>query len=909
MLRMDRISKIQTLVLTRLCLIILVLHSLPVRAARPVVWNFSNGQHGWKGNHRVADLTVTRDGLSFRSLGIDPWIEGPAVNLPAGRITRVTIRMKSDANSAGELFYGPSFRAGDSVRFVVLNDGQWHDYTVFITDSLGPNTRFRLDPATEPGLIALQSIVVESLHPIPVPPFDMPSDALDQVSSVAQVHSSTACLKHFGRRWGDFRIEGNDRSLAVGYQADILGLFLAAQTEWLHLGQAPVTVTTVDNRLVVRATLRDSQQGTWQIERTVTAGSLPGTLVMTTRCQVDRDRDVILLPWLTLHAGLGSFGTQKDQALLAGLEYLSDEPSSNQADITTDGHLRHIPDPLKICFPLMAVANDGHYLGLIWEPSDWTNALFDSPDRLIGAKAHLMGVTGPAVGASRFENDAVAYDPVPLAANRPLEMTCTVIVGQGNTVVPAVEHYVKLKGLPEIPNPDHDLHSAVTLISHGWLDSEIREGGRFRHALWQGKFKPTHAADAAMFMDWLSTSLSPQDPLGDRLTRIRDLALSEIPMSQAYTSAVSHVRAPSAALRFGKIDFLIRDAQRNATAMLKAYAPDGSLPYRPGETDFSTTHFANHANGYGARNLVTILEAALLSLEPQLIRDALALLDKQTALYENTVPRGAQTWELALHTPDIMASAHLAKAYVLGYVLSKRDEYLQQARYWAWTGVPFVYLINPTNQPVGRYATIPVFGATHWVGSWFGRPVQWCGLVYADALYLLSEYDNQGPWKQLAQGITASGLQQCWTTEDTVRQGLLPDFYYLTSQIPDGPAINPGTLQARLSEYYGMGTLYHFLRVPAANSIIHAPCRITDMIHENGEVQFTLAGWGSMDRTGLYHVLINGIAQRPHVIRYRDKENTASEWQNLPSHKVIYLSDVKALILGCSGAVTFRISR
>jgi len=35
---------------------------------------------------------------------------------------------------------------------------------------------------------------------------------------------------------------------------------------------------------------------------------------------------------------------------------------------------------------------------------------------------------------------------------------------------------------------------------------------------------------------------------------------------------------------------------------------------------------------------------------------ALELLDKQTLLYANTVPRGAQTWEIPLHTPDILAA-------------------------------------------------------------------------------------------------------------------------------------------------------------------------------------------------------------------------------------------------------------
>ena len=75
----------------------------------------------------------------------------------------------------------------------------------------------------------------------------------------------------------------------------------------------------------------------------------------------------------------------------------------------------------------------------------------------------------------------------------------------------------------------------------------------------------------------------------------------------------------------------------------------------------------------------------------------------------------------------------------MGYLLTGYGDYLQQARYWAWTGVPFVYLVNPANQNIGTYATIPVYGATNWISPvWFGLPVQWCGLAYADALYRLA---------------------------------------------------------------------------------------------------------------------------------------------------------------------------
>ncbi len=224
------------------------------------------------------------------------------------------------------------------------------------------------------------------------------------------------------------------------------------------------------------------------------------------------------------------------------------------------------------------------------------------------------------------------------------------------------------------------------------------------------------------------------------------------------------------------------------------------------------------------------------------------------------MPRGAQTWEVPLHTPDILASAHLVKAYTLGYIIAGKQEYLNQARYWAWTGVPFVYLVNPTEGDIGPYATIAVLGATNWQAPvWFGRPVQWCGLVYASALHLLSQYDKEGPWETIAKGITATGLQMSWPAGDPKRQGLLPDVFDLKAQLRDGPAINPGTVQAHVPELFGKGTLYDVKRLPKKGWFIHAPCPIRDLHETNDSVAFTVDGWGQKP----FYVLLSGVEQKP----------------------------------------------
>src|SRR5215468_8663159 len=98
---------------------------------------------------------------------------------------------------------------------------------------------------------------------------------------------------------------------------------------------------------------------------------------------------------LLLFPGAGSFGGLKSQGLLAGLEYLENEPSSSEADIVGPASKRQVPDSLKLTFPLMAVQNDGRFLALTWKMSNEFCALYDSPDRIFGSIGHVMGVLFP----------------------------------------------------------------------------------------------------------------------------------------------------------------------------------------------------------------------------------------------------------------------------------------------------------------------------------------------------------------------------------------------------------------------------------------------------------------------------------------------------------------------------------
>ncbi|GIV19156.1 MAG: hypothetical protein KatS3mg023_0907 [Armatimonadota bacterium] len=163
---------------------------------------------------------------------------------------------------------------------------------------------------------------------------------------------------------------------------------------------------------------------------------------------------------------------------------------------------------------------------------------------------------------------------------------------------------------------------------------------------------------------------------------------------------------------------------------------------------------------------------------------------------------------------------------------------------------------------MGPYSTIAVLGATNWQAPiWFGQPVQWCGLVYADALYWLARLEPQAHWKHIADGITAAGIQHTWKQDDVERQGCLPDFYHLREQRSDGPAINPGTVQANAIRMYNLSTVYDYRVLRHSGMIVHAPGSITVLADQKNRCKFRIKGW--INRP--YYVMVNGLTQQPQV--------------------------------------------
>ncbi|MEJ5171584.1 MAG: hypothetical protein WHU10_11395, partial [Fimbriimonadales bacterium] len=544
---------------------------------------------------------------------------------------------------------------------------------------------------------------------------------------------------------------------------------------------------------VARFRTADGRRWSWTLRFTRLAE--PGAFRQQSVLSVDRDAELVFAPalaWLVP----GSWR----QAVLPGLEYLEPpDESGGERSIRGPGARRRVPALHKLTIPMAAVATEAGCLSVDWE-DDGARVWFDVPDRKLGSGAALFGRLWPPEGeAGRDEGSLLPLDSWLLKGGRKLVSSATVrwIPGE-QSVVPAIERFVRSRGLPAPPKPAPP-RGTREWFANGWLESAIREGARYRHAWWYGvdSFQPQPAADAGAFQLRLAREVASSE-LASRLRTAARQAIKSVPPGRRLASRIGHIPTAAPSLLTRPIAAEVQAARAEARRLLAMLDDRGVAPFRPqpGKPDYAATHWDNHANGLSAQVLHSALEAVLLSGSRELLQQALRTLDRFDRTYDLGVPRGAQTWEVPLHAPDILASAHATACFAIGYALTGERRYLERGRYWAWTGLPFVYLRKPVDAPVGLYATIAVFGATDWVANWMGLPVQWCGLVYADALYDLAEVDPSGIWRKLADGIVASGIQQSFDLDAGPLRGLLPDSFDLLNQTANPVAINPGTLQA-----------------------------------------------------------------------------------------------------------------
>ncbi len=518
-------------------------------------------------------------------------------------------------------------------------------------------------------------------------------------------------------------------------------------------------------------------------------------IAMTHTLRCNREGSLHRYDGPVLRVGDGTFGSEKFEALFPGLEYLSaHEESSSDRDILPPGDLRAIPDPRRICIPAMAITSpERDLVALLWDnqqhwlrDNDQPTALFASPNLVESGDArlspadftiersgnnHLMGLFAPSIPDFLEENGLQARKPILLGPDDAITLRSLLLVRANAEVLDAVSVWLQWAKPGPIGNPPSTLPEHYALSLRALEEILYTPGKGWANVKgWDPSPNPPTALAYLYLAEQLQTPELRQTAI-QRIGNHRDVPLS---------------------LHLGSVSETVQRARREGFGALGRREADGNWVFRPTEKTASLGRAGDTNVGMAAGSVRQILRCAAQSADPVLLQQGLKGLQW---MRQWRVPRGAQVWEIPLHAPDILASGHCCAAFLWGYRLTGDESYLEDAVYWARTGLPFVYFWQTPVEGLEpmRGGTIPIFGATFYVGSWFGRLVQWCGLEYAATLLDLAEYDNSHDWTTIARDITVSGWRQQQEKEGF--QGLYPDSWsMLTGDISWGLMLGPQRL-------------------------------------------------------------------------------------------------------------------
>lgn len=505
-------------------------------------------------------------------------------------------------------------------------------------------------------------------------------------------------------------------------------------------------------QLIFPIRFKDDDGVSWEMKISFTARS--GQRMIDVEWELAAEQKVRLLAihCPRLYIGEGEFGQDKDYALFPGLFYMLKGESSISTEFADPPfNDQHAPHPYKITIPVMTLVKDKHLVGIMWDALQRWDGTNICPSALFASPNWLEGEDNHLFGL----------------------------------FLPSIPRWVKEN--EEKASEPYLLNPQTKLSLHYWLIGgyplDITDSVDFYFK----KFGvPSLPQKVRSYEEELQLCGWPDIP--PRYLRI---------VGQVNSLAQRCALDMTTQREDGSWGFKM-DSQN--TEMLRNFNPKRANLGEEGDTTIGTCTFLNN-------RATALLRYTRFTNNQITWKAGLKALNYITANF--TRPEGAQTWEIPLHAPDILASANGVNLYLEAYKVTGDKEQLKRAIFWAKTGLPFVYMWNAPDRPtMMRYATTPIFGVSFYnAAPWFGVPVQWCGLDYAYSLLKLAEYDNSYPWRKIAEGITLCAMQM-QTTEGQYKGGYPDSVNLMTYTKSDPGMLNPA----------GIARNVYLIRDPAEDS-------------------------------------------------------------------------------------------
>lgn len=573
----------------------------------------------------------------------------------------------------------------------------------------------------------------------------------------------------------------------------------------------PDTAQLAADHVVLTGQVTDADGVRWTAQLKLAARPLPdngGTaaraIQATYSITPDRQAKLLAFGGPSLTAGEGSFGKPKHMGLFPGLEWLvAGERSSSLLDVWPPDNLRTTPHPLRVTVPVMAISGGGSTVSVAWDTNQqwdgqnrYPSSRFASPNWLAGQANHLLGLFVPSVPNPVAENAPWATTPYLAAAGRPLSVSADFVVNPTDDVLTAVEDWYALHGIPEPGAMPFSWADELALVRHAYLDS-FWDPTVKGWAAWSGQTAQQYVPYGVNLQ---IAGLLTTDPAQRTAAfgRVHEFVVSVLtnngPGALGNTDGTysGWFHAP---FYLGHLEGAIAEFEKNRDARIGSQLPSGGWAFNPKEKEDEILGVP----GTEIMGVSTVHAQGLLRYA-RLTGDAVAHQAGMRALNfieQFNVPRAVGVWEMPIHTPTLLGSAYGIGAYTEAYRLTGDVRHLNRALYWARTGLPFLYAWSAPDRPYMPYASISDYGATMFTISWFGRPVQWVGLVYA--YFLLNLLDAVAdptcvkpfnlpadiggfPWRRVAEAIVISALNQQRTTEPF--KGGYPDSWLLIPNTP-----------------------------------------------------------------------------------------------------------------------------